>query len=78
MVKYFQPLTLSFQAAVQSDGIINNVRTIVLEQPGSSESSLITSSDNSVQVFAEDLGYAGSGTTGNYTACEYTMFIYCL
>ena len=56
--------------AVFSDGISNNVRTILFDGPGYGEPSVIFSVASSSQVFVEDLGVAGSRTPGNYTACK--------
>jgi len=72
-VKYFQPLTLSFQVAVQSNGICNNVRDIFLERPGSNKPLVITNEAKFSQVFAKELGFAGVRSAGNYTACEYKL-----
>ena len=71
MVKYFQNVTLSFQAAVNSNGISNQVSQISLKLPGNSEQLIIISTRNNSQVFAHELILAGSRTEGNYTACEY-------
>ena len=70
MIKYFQPLTLSFQVALCSDGIRNSVHSIFVDGPGYGELSNISSIASSSQVFVEDVGVAGSRTAGNYTACK--------
>ena len=74
-VKYLQPVTLSFQVAVLSDGINNIVRDleIPLEKPGSNESLVISSTTNNSQVFTKELGPAVNQTSGNYTACEHML-----
>ena len=71
MVKYFQNVTLSFQAAGNSNGISNEISQISLKLPGNNEQLLIISARNNSQVFAHELIQAGSHTEGNYTACEY-------
>lgn len=74
MVKYFQPVTLSFRVAVQSDGIINHVRMIIIQKSGSGDMSNVVSMTNS-QVFSQDLGFAGGKTGGNYTACKQVIIM---
>ena len=78
MVKYLQPVTLSFQVAVQSNGIFNTVEVIRLERPGSSEQIPILSTRDNSQVFTEELGPAGIQTVGNYTACEHITTSICV
>ena len=70
MVKYFQNVTLSFQAAVDSNGVTNRVPQIFLEQPGNSEQVHVFNEANNSQVFAYELVLAGNHTAGNYTACK--------
>lgn len=78
LIKYFQPITLEFQVAVLSDGLSNAVNRIMLKRPGSIEPSFIRSIQNSSQVFAEEVGFAGSATAGIYTACEHKRALNCL
>ena len=59
--------------AVLSNGIINFVREIFLEEPGSNESLVISSTTNNSQVFTEELGPARNQTSGNYTACKHML-----
>ena len=70
LVKYFQNVTLSFQAAVNSNGVTNRVSQIFLEQPGNSEQVRVFNETNNSQVFDYELILAGSHTAGNYTACK--------
>ena len=77
IVKYFQPVALSFQVAALSNGISNiAVPQILLERSGSSEPLSIRSTANNSQVFTEELGFAGNRTTGNYTACKHILLAY--
>ena len=61
---------LSFQVAVLSDGFANSGLQLMLEGPGFSEPTIIHSTDSNSQVYTQELGFAGTGTAGNYTACE--------
>ena len=77
IVKYLQPVTLSFQVAVQSNGIFNRAE-VLLERPGPSEQTPIFSTRDNSQVFTEELGPAGIRTVGNYTACEHITTSICV
>ena len=55
---------------MNSNGVINQVPQIFLEQPGNSEQVRVFNEANNSQVFAYELVLAGSHTAGNYTACK--------
>ena len=74
-VNFFDPLTLSFQAAFNSDGTANSLSFIYLEQSNSDEiiandPFTIQPDSNNPQIFSITFPTAGGNMAGTYTACK--------
>ena len=77
-VNFFDPLTLSFRAANNSDGTTNSLLVIFLVQTSSGGfiandpfNVLSDRSSNNAQIFSITFPTAGGNMAGTYAACKY-------
>ena len=77
-VNFFDPLTLSFRAAFNSDGTANLLPVIFLVQTNSDGSSANDpinvrpdGSSNNAQIFSITFPTVGGNMAGTYAACKY-------
>ena len=76
VIRYFQPINLTFLVAASSDGISNDVNPDAVFQynpPGTpvGPPHLLRTSEDSSQIFILDLDRAGLNTTGHYLISMY-------
>lgn len=78
MVKYFQPVTLTFVVALRSDGINNDHinSTIPVAKNDSDREFEAKKLENSSQIYTIKLDRSRLNTTGKYTISTYVvMFV---
>ena len=78
MVRYFQPINLTFRVAQNSNGTFNEIERLTVFQYDSNGESvgrkLAERLEGSTQIFVLDLGQAEPSTSGSYLICMYCNF----
>ena len=83
MIRYFQPVNLTFRVAYNSDGIEDEYASVQPVFQRNLNGDPVEQQNRArrlegfplQQIFVLDLNYAGVDTSGTYTICMFTNFL---